>query len=74
MIGHAGIIHSLGLSRDGSLLMTASRETIRIGLNPKAWQAKACQIAGRNLTLKEWSSYLPGEPYRKTCSAWPEGK
>jgi WD40 repeat protein len=75
MSGHEGPIHSLNITRDGEILMTASRDRIRVWeLNPKAWQAKACQVAGRNLSLKDWSTFIPGEAYRKTCSIWPEGK
>jgi hypothetical protein len=33
----------------------------------------ACRLAGRNLTREEWSQYLGGEPYRKTCPDFPEG-
>jgi len=75
MRGHNSPIHSLNISRDGDILMTASRDRIRIWeLNSKAWQAKACQIAGRNLTQKEWNALIPGQPYRKTCSTWDAGK
>jgi hypothetical protein len=28
----------------------------------------ACSRVDRNLTQAEWSRYLGGEPYRKTCS------
>jgi WD40 repeat protein len=49
--------------------------TVRIWtLDPKAWRARACLFAGRNFTQQEWSVYLAGYPYRKTCEQWPEGK
>ena len=32
------------------------------------WNARACQIANRDLTAKEWGTYLGSGPYRKTCS------
>jgi WD40 repeat protein len=31
------------------------------------WIRRACQIANRNMTLKEWSTYVGNRPYRKTC-------
>ncbi len=31
----------------------------------------ACRFAVRNLTLAEWNSYLPNEPYQKTCPNVP---
>lgn len=33
--------------------------------------ARACQTAGRNLTLDEWEQYFLDEPYRKTCPDHP---
>ena len=35
---------------------------------PSAWLRTACAIAGRDLTRAEWDQYLPGRPYRPTCS------
>src|SRR5262249_10594218 len=36
---------------------------------PPSWAGIACQIAGRDLTPQEWSTYLPdGGPYEPTCS------
>jgi class 3 adenylate cyclase/WD40 repeat protein len=37
-------------------------------LDPAHWRATACRLAGRELTTGEWRTYLPGEPYRRTCS------
>lgn len=31
---------------------------------------RACQIAHRNLTDKEWKKYFPLQPYRHTCSSF----
>jgi len=42
-------------------------------IDPHSWKQRACQIAGRNLTVKEWERYLPDEPYQKTCPQYPEG-
>jgi WD40 repeat protein len=31
------------------------------------WSSRACRIANRNLTAKEWSTYFGNRAYRKTC-------
>jgi WD40 repeat protein len=36
-------------------------------VDPAAWKARACQIAGRNLTRVEWSDFLPERAYRDVC-------
>jgi hypothetical protein len=41
-----------------------------LDLDPSDWQATACRLAGRNLTLAEWAQYIPGRPYQKTCPQW----
>ena len=37
------------------------------------WLERACELAGRNFTQEEWNQFFPNEPYRRTCSQWPEG-
>ena len=32
-----------------------------------AWEQRACAVAGRNLTPREWSRYLPGQGYTPVC-------
>ncbi len=39
----------------------------RYPLNPQRWLDRACSIAARDLTRDEWSTYLPGRPYQRTC-------
>jgi WD40 repeat protein len=36
-------------------------------VNISPWLDRACHIANRNLTPKEWHQYFSDEPYRKTC-------
>jgi len=36
-------------------------------LNFEDWSSRACRIANRNLTTKEWSTYFGNRTYRKTC-------
>lgn len=31
------------------------------------WSSRACGLANRNLTPKEWGTYFGNRPYRKTC-------
>jgi len=33
----------------------------------ESWAKRACRIANRNLTLKEWNTYIGSRPYKKTC-------
>ncbi len=41
---------------------------------PDAWEAHACTVAGRNLTLTEWDELFPGQAYRTTCAEFPAGE
>jgi DNA-binding beta-propeller fold protein YncE len=40
----------------------------RYPLDPDTWTARACAVAGRDLTAQEWARYVPNRPYRATCS------
>lgn len=40
-------------------------------LDPKDLAAAACELAGRNLTLAEWSTYLGDQEYEPTCAELP---
>jgi WD40 repeat protein/class 3 adenylate cyclase/energy-coupling factor transporter ATP-binding protein EcfA2 len=59
---------------DGNTLVTSSADGSLIfwDLRPAAWEAKACALAGRNLTRDEWRQFVGGD-YRRTCPQWPEG-
>jgi WD40 repeat protein len=39
----------------------------RYPLDAAGWLARACTVAGRDLTQAEWDRYLPGTPYRPVC-------
>jgi WD40 repeat protein len=67
--------YELAFSPDGLSLATTwyDHSLIVWQLDPRAWQRRACAIAGRNLTRAEWDQYVGDEPYRRTCSQWPEG-
>ena len=56
-------------SDDGQRLHVADSEG-RVhtwDLDPTEWLAAACLVAGRDLTVAEWRSYLPGRPTQSIC-------
>ena len=57
------------LSPDGRrLLMTAANGEGAIwDIDPESWAKRACAIANRTLTQKEWNEFLPGRPYEPAC-------
>jgi len=76
LVGHADAVLAVTFEPSGRWLFTAGADgTIR------RWRLRredlvdlACRLAGRNLTREEWRQYLGGEPYRKTCPDFPEGR
>ncbi len=58
-------------SADTSTLMLAGSEgsVFSWDLDPRAWLATACRLAGRDLTEQEWRSYLGERPYEPVCRA-----
>jgi WD40 repeat protein len=44
-----------------------SRTGIVWNVDPAAWEAKACRVAGRNLTHAEWAQFLGDRSYRNVC-------
>ena len=52
----------------GDLLAATTHMGINFwSLNINDWEATACDMANRNLTLEEWKTYLGELPYRETC-------
>jgi len=43
-----------------------------IDVDPASWEQRACRSAGRTLTPREWSTFLPDRPYQPACEASPE--
>jgi serine/threonine protein kinase/WD40 repeat protein/DNA-binding SARP family transcriptional activator len=43
-------------------------------LDPREWERAACEMAGRNLSASEWTSYVPADRvHQRTCPRWPGG-
>jgi hypothetical protein len=43
-------------------------------VDERSWQARACRIANRNLSDREWRRLIrPERPYRRTCPDLPVG-
>lgn len=66
----AGGVNAVAFSPDAALLATADGDgTVQL-INvafPRDLVSAVCAIAGRPMTSREWSSYIPAEPYQKTC-------
>jgi hypothetical protein len=63
------------LPDSSGLLVTANDgRTWTVNTRTSTWAARACRIAGRNLTEAEWLQFFPGSPYRLTCPRWPAGR
>jgi WD40 repeat protein len=73
---HQTGIRSLAFSPNGTILASAdSSETVRLWqISSMAWEAKACQTAGRNLPLEVWNRLLPDRDYECTCGDLPPGE
>jgi len=53
----------------GMLASTSLDGTVVLwDVDPAHWRARACAVAGRDLTRQEWAEFLPGRPYRAVCS------
>jgi WD40 repeat protein len=68
-----GIVADVSYTPDGRTLASAygQGQIVLWDINPDAWQPRACNLAGRNLTRDEWHQYLGDRPYHKTCAQWP---
>ena len=65
----------LAFTRDGHGLWTLNGDKLhRWELRTDKLLATACRAVGRNLTEKEWRTYIPSEPYheRETCPEFPK--
>jgi WD40 repeat protein/tRNA A-37 threonylcarbamoyl transferase component Bud32 len=37
-------------------------------VDPESWERRACDLANRTLTRREWEKFLPGRPYDPACA------
>ena len=51
--------HVLGVFQSGTGIVW--------NVDPAAWKAKACTVAGRNLTRAEWTEFLGERSYHNVC-------
>jgi DNA-binding SARP family transcriptional activator/energy-coupling factor transporter ATP-binding protein EcfA2 len=61
------------LTADGETLLEARLDGIRVwDLRPAEQAARACAVAGRELTPEEWSTYFPDDEQVATCALLEE--
>jgi WD40 repeat protein len=74
LAGHTADAIGVTFVDHGDTLITSSADGSLIfwDLRPSSWEAKACALAGRNLTRAEWGQFVGGD-YHRTCPQWPEG-
>jgi len=73
--GYTGNDSEAFFSPDGSHVVTVYGDgrAISWDIRPSSWEQKACAVAGRNLTQEEWTRYLGGRSYTRTCPQFPAG-
>jgi WD40 repeat protein len=69
LTGHTQLVVGMAFLPDGQHLASTGYDgTVRVwNLDTAPLVARACTMAGRNLTQAEWNQYLPGRPYHATC-------
>jgi WD40 repeat protein len=69
-VSAAGRFAMMDLSPDGrQLLMTLANGRGAVwDVDPEDWARRACALADRTLTRREWNQFLPGRPYEPACA------
>jgi WD40 repeat protein len=68
LTGHTERIRGLAFTPDGTLISGAEDgRIIAWTLDSRAAVDRICARVGRSLTPREWSIYLPSQPYEQTC-------
>jgi WD40 repeat protein len=68
--GHDAYVVALAISRDGTRLASGSWDGKVMVWDARvdAWHLRACEIANRQLTPREWTAHVGDEvPYRAVC-------
>jgi WD40 repeat protein len=70
--GDGGGVFAGAISADSRVLVGAGNEGLKAWLlQPSDLVARACRVAGRNLTVPDWDVLVPGQAYHKTCADYP---
>lgn len=70
------VTQNIVFTPDGQTLISANNDGVPLYWegSQRAWEARACRVANRNLSQAEWQEYLKDKPYRRTFANLPEGK
>ena len=72
LTGHSARIRGLAFTPAGNLISGAEDgRIIRWSFDLHAAEAQICAGAGRNLTRQEWTTHIPSQPYKPSCTAPP---
>ena len=71
IVAGSNIISSATFSPDGTTLATNADPITLWDMKIETWIERACRIANRNLTHKEWGHYLGEISYHETCPDAP---
>ncbi len=68
--GYSSPVVSLTFTPDGQMLLSGHEDgsVILWDLRYASLKERACRQANRDFSAEEWQKYLPGLPYRKTCT------
>jgi WD40 repeat protein/DNA-binding SARP family transcriptional activator/class 3 adenylate cyclase len=71
--GPASLGAKAAYSDDGQTVIVAYDDgsIVSFATDPNAWEAHACEVAGRNLTPDEWNDVFPDRAYERTCPQFP---
>jgi DNA-binding SARP family transcriptional activator/WD40 repeat protein len=58
----------------GMIVAAVDGTTWTVDTRTRSWLDRACRIAGRNLSRREWKKFFPNRSYEVTCSEWPSAK
>jgi WD40 repeat protein len=60
------------LSPDGeAVAVNTETGVVEWTLDPDRLARAACELASRNMSHAEWKTYMPDQPYRRTCPDYP---